>query len=297
MSAPRDTYGHAVLMSISSIVLFTIMDAVAKGLTQHYPALQVVWARYTGAMILTLLILAPRVPKLMKTDYLPLHFVRSGFQIGATLCFFAALGYIGLAEATAIGDLNPVMITLGAAVFLGEKLGPRRLFGVLAALVGALIIIRPGMGVFSWAALLPLGTAICYSGYALTTRVIGPRESVWTSMIYTGLIGCAITTLLMIWNWTPVAPQHLLAFCGIGLIGALAQLCMIRAFTMAEASSIAPFSYVGIITAALWGYLFFNELPDLWTGVGALVIVLAGLYVWHRETRAAREAKVNVGSS
>lgn len=296
MSLERDSYGKAVAMILGSVLLFTLMDSLAKWLTQFYPPLQVVWSRYVGAMVITVVILAPRLRALIKTQFLGLHLVRSGFQIGATFCFFAALGYIGLAEATAIGDLNPVLITLGAAIFLGEKLGPRRLFGVFAALLGAMIIIRPGMGVFSWAALLPLGTAICYTGYALFTRKIGARESVWTSMIYTGIVGTLVTTATLPWNWTPVAIEHLIPFCGIGLIGAAAQLCMIRAFSMSEASAIAPFSYVGIILAALWGFLFFAEVPDLWTGVGALVIVLAGLYVWHRETRTAREARVNVGS-
>ncbi len=289
--------GKAILLMLGAVVIFTVMDALAKWMTQHYAPLQVVWSRYTGQTVIVVALLAPRLVPLMRTRNLGTHMLRSVFQFGATACFFAALGQIGLAEATAIADINPVLITLGAALFLGEKLGPRRLAGVLVALAGALIIIRPGLGVFTWAALLPLGTAICYTGYALVTRKLGAAEPVWTSLIYTALVGTAITSALVPFQWQPVAPVHWLPFAAIGLLGAAAQLCLIRAFSMAEASAIAPFSYTGLLFATLWGFLFFGEVPDAMTGFGALVIVGAGLYVWHRETRAARAAGGDAGQS
>lgn len=294
MARPGAT-GQAIGLALLAVLIFTVMDAVAKHLTQQYSPLQVTWARYAGHAVIVVVLLAPRLLPLLRTKVLGSHLLRSAFQVGAGLSFFAALGHIGLAEATAIADINPVLITLGAAVFLGEKLGPRRLFGVFAAMIGALIIIRPGLGVFSPAALLPLVTAICYSGYALVTRRLGASESVWTSMLYTALIGTGLTSVLLPWHWTPVAGEHLPLFMVIGALGASAQLCLIRAFTLAEASVVAPFSYAGLLFATLWGVLFFDEMPDLWTGVGALVIVAAGLYVWHRETQVAREAGRNGG--
>lgn len=297
MSAASGQTGRAILLMLGAVLIFTVMDAVAKWMTQHYSPLQVVWSRYTGQTVIVVLLLAPRLVPLMRTRNLGTHMVRSMFQFGATACFFAALGHIGLAEATAIADINPVLITLGAAVFLGERLGPRRLAGVLVSLVGALIIIRPGMGVFSWAALLPLGTAIFYTGYALVTRKLGASEPVWTSLIYTALVGTAITSAIVPFHWQPVALAHWAPFAAVGLLGAAAQLCLIRAFSLAEASAIAPFSYMGLLFATVWGFLFFGEIPDAMTGLGALVIVGAGLYVWHRETRAARAAEGHAGQS
>lgn len=289
--------GTAIGLMLGAVLIFTVMDTLAKWMTQHYSPLQVVWSRYTGQTVIVLLLVLPRLFPLMRTRNLGAHMVRSVFQFGATACFFAALGQIGLAEATAIADLNPVLITLGAALFLGERLGPRRLAGVFVSLVGAMIIIRPGLGVFTWAALLPLGTAVCYSGYALVTRKLGATEPVWTSLIYTALVGTAITSAIVPFHWQPVAMGHWLPFAAVGLLGAAAQLCMIRAFSLAEASAIAPFSYTGLLFATLWGFLFFGEVPDAMTGLGALVIVLAGLYVWHRETRAARVAEGDAGQS
>lgn len=291
-AGPRhNATSRAILLMLVAILLFTAMDALAKHLLRHYPTLQVVWARYAGQTVIVALLLAPRLGSLLRTRYPGGHLLRSLLQFGATALFFSALGFIGLAEATAIMDVNPVLITLGAAVFLGERLGPRRLFGVLAALAGALIIIRPGAGVFSPAALLPLGAAVCYAGYAIITRRIGGDEPVWTALIYTALAGTIFASLALPFHWQPVAAAHIPGFIGIGLLGAAGQFCLIRAFTLTEAAVVAPFGYVGLIFAAGWGFVIFGEVPDLWTWVGALVIVAAGLYVWHRETRAARAAR------
>ncbi|MFC0281654.1 DMT family transporter [Falsigemmobacter intermedius] len=288
MFAPASRQAQAILYMLLAVSVFSFMDAVAKTMAQHYHPMQVVWSRYTGQVVVVLCLIAPKLLQYLRTAHLGSHLIRSVCQFGATAFFFLAMPYIGLAEATAIADINPVLITLGAAVFLGEKLGPRRLAGVLAALIGALIIIRPGSGVFGWAALLPLACAVCYTANALITRKMGAKDPVWTALIYAALTGSVITTATLPTVWTPVASEHLLVFLSIGLIGSVGQLFMIRAFITGEAAVIAPFAYVGLLCATFWGWLFFGEMPDLWTGVGALVIVVSGIYVWHRETRSAQ---------
>lgn len=275
---------------IGAILLFTMMDAVAKGLLARYPTPQVIWARFAGQLIFVVLILRGRVGPLLRTDYPRLHLLRCACQFGATGLFFTALAYIGLAEATALTDTNPVLITLGAGLFLGEKLGPRRLLGVAAAMMGAMIIIRPGFGVFTPAALLPVGAAICYTGNALITRFVGRNESAWTSMIYASVFGTVVLGVVQPFTWQPVAGADWPLFCLMGALGTGAQLCLIRSFSMAEASAVAPFAYLGIVFAAIWGAVLYGEYPDVWTVIGALVIICAGLYVWHRETQAARAA-------
>ena len=280
----------AIGLMIGAILLFTVMDAVAKGLLNRYPTPQVIWARFAGQLFFVLLILRGRLRPLLRTRYPRLHLARCACQFGATGLFFTALGYIGLAEATALTDTNPVLITLGAALFLGERLGPRRLLGVAAAMLGAMIIIRPGFGVFTPAALLPMGAAICYTGNALITRFVGRTESAWTSMIYTSVFGTALLGVVQPFTWAPIATSDWPLFFLMGGLGMGAQLCMIRSFSMAEASAVAPFAYLGIVFAAIWGALFYGEYPDLWAVIGALVIIAAGLYVWHRETLAARPA-------
>lgn len=279
---------QGVALMILAILLFTAMDATAKGLIERYPAPQVVWVRFAGQLLIVLILLNARAPVMLRTRHPWLHMARSACQLGATGLFFLSLGHIGLAEATALTDINPVLITLGAALFLGERLGPRRILGVLVALAGALIIIRPGSGVFSPWALLPLGAAVCYTANALLTRYIGPKEPVWTALLHASIVGTALSALTLPFVWTPVIAADLWLFALVGALGTGAQLCIIRSFSITEAAIVAPFAYLGIVFATFWGIVLYDQWPDRWTIIGALVIASAGLYVWHRETRAAR---------
>lgn len=288
-SQPHADTGRGILLMLLGVGLFTLMDATAKGLVSNYPPSQVICARFAGqALAVSLYLGASGTANALRTAHPWLHMIRSACQMGATGFFFFSLAYIGLAEATALTDINPVLITLGAALFLGERLGPRRILGVIAAMIGALIVIRPGAGVFSPAALLPLACAVCYAANALLTRHIGQKEGPWTSLIHAALAGTLVMGLTLPFVWQPIATADLPFFAILGFIGAAAQFCVIRSFSLAEASAVAPFGYVGLIFATLWGYVFYAELPDRWTVIGALVIVSAGLYVWHRETQAAR---------
>ncbi|MFW5655250.1 MAG: DMT family transporter [Roseicyclus sp.] len=183
-------------------------------------------------------------------------------------------------------NVHPVLLTLGAALILREALGPRRLFGILAALIGALVIIQPGTEVFTPAALLPLGAGIFYASYGLATRFLGRDEPVPTSFLYTALIGTIIASLLAIPLWQRPGPGDAALFRALGATGALGHFLLIRALSVAEVGLVVPFGHAGVIFASLNGLLFFGEVPDGWAAAGALVIVGAGVYVWHRETRA-----------
>jgi drug/metabolite transporter (DMT)-like permease len=288
MQTSAPTTARGILLMIAAILLFTTMDATAKGLIQRYPAPQVIWVRFAGQLLIVILLLRHHIGPVLRTRFPVLHFWRSASQFGATTFFFLSLPHIGLAEATAIADLNPVLITLGAALFLNEKLGPRRIAGVAVALVGALIVIRPGAGVFTWWALLPLLCALSYATSALLTRKIGAQESVWASMVYAALFGTIVAGMALPLLWQPVATEDLWRFGLIACLGTGAQLCIIRSFSITEASVVAPFAYLGIVFAAGWGIVLYDQWPDRWTVIGALVIVGAGLYVWHRETKVPR---------
>lgn len=281
-----------ILLMILAIFLFTAMDAVAKGLIARYPAPQVIWARFAGQALIVLVLLGRNAGPLLRTNNPWLHLIRSACQFLATGFFFLSLAYIGLPEATALADTSPVLITLGAALFLGEALGPRRIFGVVAALVGALIIIRPGAEVFQLAALLPLANAVAYAGNALLTRYIGPKEPIWTSLMYGALFGAIVAGFALPWVWITPSLPDLGLFVLVGCLGTGAQLCIIRSFSTTEAAVVAPFTYLGIVFSTFWSVVVFDQWPDFWTVIGALVIVLAGLYVWHRETIAAKAAHV-----
>lgn len=285
---PANAQATGIALILAAILGFTLMDATAKHLTQTYHPAQVVWARFIGNLAIFAVLFRGAMPMVMRTRRPALQFARALMQLGSVALFFSSLQVIGLAEATAIMDLNPVLITLGAALFLGEKIGPRRLAGIAAALVGALIIIRPGLGVFQPAALLPLAGAFTYATGALLTRM-ARTDSVATSVMWSAVVGSALTSLAVPFVWQPIAPSDLWAFALLGVFGTLSQYLLVRAFATAEAGVLAPFGYTGLVWAGLWGWLLFGQLPDLWTVTGATIIVAAGLYVWSREASAARK--------
>lgn len=267
--------------------LFTSMDVMAKEVAHRTDTVMAIWARYVGQTVAVTLVVLPRLRQVAVTRYPGLQFLRSVLLLISTTCFFFGFVNIGLANASAVMSLNPVLITLGAAVILGERFGLRRALGIGAGLFGALIIIRPGSDVFQPLAVLPLISAVGIAGYALATRFVGKDEDVWTSLLYTAAFGAVVVSAVVPFFWVRPDPLSAGLMLILGSVGAVGHFCLIRAYMAAEASAVAPFSYIGPVFAMLWGIVFFAEAPPGTTYLGALVIVLAGLYVWHRETRGS----------
>ncbi|XXK32865.1 DMT family transporter [Rhodobacteraceae bacterium nBUS_24] len=277
---------------LGAVFLFTAMDAIAKQLTREVGLIQTIWVRYSGQALLVFLIVLPKLPDVAKSQYPKLQILRSVVLMAATCLFFLSISKIGLAEATAIMDINPVLITLGAFLFLGEKIGPRRILGIIVSMVGALIIIRPGTDVFTIYAVLPLIAAVCYTTYNLTTRFVGNRESPWTSLLYSALCGAVVFSCIVPFFWQPVSLFAAGLMVLLSLCGTFSQLMLIKALAIGEASLLAPFAYIGLIYATIWGFIFFGEFPGEWSIVGAIIIAISGFYVWYRDTfRSKSEAE------
>ena len=276
-----------ILLMIGAVFCFASMDATAKYLMKEIGPAQTIWARYTVQAVIVTVLILPKINVYGRTNYPKLQFLRSVALMMATTLFFFAFSRLGLAEASAIFNISPVLITLGAFLFLREQIGPRRLIGIIVSLLGALLIIRPGTGVFSIYALLPLGAAIFYSTYSLATRFVGTDESPWTSLFYSAIFGALCYSIYIAFYWNPMSNNAILLTIIIGLFGTAGHICLIRALSIGEASLVAPFIYTNLLFTTTWGFVLFGNLPDFWTIVGALIIVAAGIYVWARD-RAVR---------
>jgi drug/metabolite transporter (DMT)-like permease len=279
---------RGMLAVLVAMLCFTSMDSCAKLLLENHHTVQVVWARYTGQTVLLLLIFAPSLGRRLRTRHLPIQLARSALLFTATSLFFTALGLMPLAEAVAVFEVAPLIITVLGAVVLGEQVGPRRWAGVIVGLCGALIIIRPGMDVFQPAALLPLAAATCMACYQIATRFLGAADPIWTTMLYTAGVGTLVASLAVPFYWTAPQGIDILVMVGFGSLGFAGHLALVYGLGQAPASALAPFNYAGFVWALLLGFLWFGEVPDGVTFLGAAVIICAGLYVWHRErVRAA----------
>ena len=173
---------QGILLMLMAVVMLSFMDVLAKLSSERTHPIVATWARFLGQTVIVAAVLTPRMPGVLRSHYPLMQALRALLLLSANTCFFFAITTVGLANATAVMNTNPVLITLGAALFLGERLGLRRALGVAAAMVGALIVIRPGGEVFTPAALLPLGSAVFAAGYTLLPRFVGRSDDTWTSL-------------------------------------------------------------------------------------------------------------------
>ncbi|MEL6977642.1 MAG: DMT family transporter [Pseudomonadota bacterium] len=294
----------AVLLVVTVTFFFSCMDSAAKALSERYEPFFVVWARYVVQAVLVTLLLAPRLGRLARTKQLGLQILRSSLLFAATMMFFYGFSVMKLADVIAVAQVSPLAITAMAALLLGERVGPWRWLGVGLGFIGALVILRPGLGEAGWTTLYPLGGALFFAAYGVSTRALGPDENPWTTFFYTGLVGAIVASLAAPFLLSaglgaeiaaPGADEaswrvDALLFLAAGVFGALGQGVLILAFSLAPASLLAPYFYSGLLWSILFGYVLFGEWPDAFTFAGAAIILGAGLFVQWRERRAAAPA-------
>jgi len=268
-----------ICLILVTLALFTSMDSVAKHLVQNYPPIQVIWARYLSQTVVSFILLSPVLYRILRTKNFKLQILRSALLFTATVCFFTSLKTLKLA------DVNAIFVTILSVLVLKETVGHRRWLGVAFGLIGALLIIGPGTGVFSYAVILPIISALSYAAYVISTRYLSQDESPLTSFVYTALLGSIAASVLVVPSWTPIESSDLFVFSVFGLLGATGHFLLIHAYRISEASFLAPFNYIGILYGSLWGLYFFNEVPSLITILVCLIIVSSGIYIWLREQK------------
>ncbi len=283
MSAPTVTDPHAVLRGIlwmlATSLLFTALDAAAKYVSESYPVAQIVWARFALQALLLPILLGTRLPQTLKTERLGLQMLRSFLVLAATGMLFLSLRYIPIADANAISFVCPLIVTALSVPLLKEHVEPRLWFGVAFGFLGALAIIRPGLGIMHPAAFLALGSATLFAFYYLTTRMLAKTDSPMTTLLYTAILPGIATTALMPLVWVPPDAQGWTLFAVMGAANAASAYTLIRAFGSAPAAVVTPFGYFTLLWATILGYVLFGQLPDVWTISGAAFIVGSGLYV------------------
>ncbi|MBM3568892.1 MAG: DMT family transporter [Alphaproteobacteria bacterium] len=287
---PSNVVAGILWMSLSTVALGA-MNMVAKLLGPEYPTLQVVWARSLGHFLIVLLAFLPaRGPLLFVTRQPLLHIGRSLCLVLSTMCFFTALIYVPLADASAITFTTPLMITALAGPLLSEAVGWRRWTAVTVGFLGALIVIRPGLDVLHPAAFFAVGASMLNALYQSLTRKVGAEDSPATSVTYSVLVGTvALSLAAPFFVEPPRSAGDWALFCALGPLGAAGHYCIARAFSLGPAATIAPFNYVMLITATTLGYLVFDQFPDLFTWIGSAVIVGSALYVLRREVVLRRQ--------
>ena len=265
-----------------AILAFACMNALAKGMALQYPIIMVVWARYLSQTVLTALVFNRNLKTIVKTQRVKIHLFRSALLFGATIFIFAGFANLSLAATMAIFQTAPLLVVILSVFFLGEVVGVKRWLSVVVGFVGALIIIQPGTDTFLIASIFPLLSALCYAGYAVSTRHLGTEEDPRTNFFYTGLVGTIVSTLILFPYLQKIELVDIVYFTLLGTLGGLGHYCLILALRRSEASLLAPFSYFDLIFSACLGMIFFTEYPTQSLILGATTIVGAGIYTWYR---------------
>lgn len=277
---------RGILLMLTAILLFGGMDTIVKILTQDYPVTQVVWARFAFHAVIFLLVFSGARPVTLFATRRPfLQAARSILLMTATMFFFTALHYLPLADAISIGFVSPLLVTSFAIPILGEKVGLRRWMAILVGFAGMLIIIRPGMGVMHWAAVLPLGMATCFAMYQILTRIAGRSEDARTSQLWSPVAGLLVMSAIMPFVWVPPTVGGWALMAAVGLCGGVGHFLLIKAYEVAPASILSPFVYSQLIYMTIAGYVIFGDFPDGYTLTGGLILIASGLYIFHREAR------------
>ena len=286
----RRNVARGIQFMCLAVLLMPVMNAMAKALTVDYPLAQVVWARFAGHFIcMTLLFLPGRGWRLFASARPALQFARSAIMFASNGCFIAALSTVALATASAIMFTAPLMVTALSVPLLGERVGARRWSAVIVGLVGALIIIRPGLDAPGFDAtglgvLLLLFSAAAFALYQVLTRMLADRDAPETMIVYTALIAAlAMSAVVPFLFVAPMDARDWLLFAALGVIGGFTQYFVVKALDCAPASVVSPYGYGELLVAALLGYAIFGDFPDEWTWLGAAVIAASGVYIAYRE--------------
>ena len=283
---PTDRVLRAILSTILAMSCFAILNSMSKTLTTAgYPVIEVIWARYVFAFVFMLAIFLPRNGiALFTIRRLGTQVVRGMLLFFSSYLFFHGVAYLPLATAAAISLSSPLIVTALSPRLLGEAVGPRRWIAVIVGFGGALIVVRPGHADFDWHVLWIVGSTVSSSFYQIFSRRYGQTERPDASATVATIVGTVAATPFVPFEWVaPASLWHLGLFVGMGVMAGTGHYFLTIAYSQAPASVVTPFNYTQLLVAAILGYAIFHDQPDVWTWVGAAVIIASGLYIGYRE--------------
>ncbi|MGA7481674.1 MAG: DMT family transporter, partial [Bradyrhizobium sp.] len=219
----------------------------------------------------------------LRTQRPMLQVTRGMALLGSSLLFISGLRFLPIAEASATSFVSPLFVTALSIFFLSEKVGLRRWLATAVGLLGVLIVLRPGTSAFHPAAFFPVVSAFAWACTLILTRKMSGQERTVVTMTYSSIVGFAVLCALVPVVWVTPTWHDILLGLIIGVASTAGQWIVVLAFRYADASVLAPFSYIQLLWVTLLGFVIFGEVPDVWTVVGAAFIVASGLYTAHRE--------------
>lgn len=292
-AAPQQTNNSELGLAYMAggMALFAATDAIAKLLTETLPAIQIVWSRQCGLLVGILIVIAIHGLKVLHSTQPMLQIGRGVLAATSATLFIVAIAYVPLVDAVALTFVAPFMVTILGALVLKEKVGIRRWVAVTIGFIGTLIVIRPGLGVLHPASFLLIIAAAAFACRQILSRVLVGGDKTTTTIAYTAIVSWGLLSIPLAFVWqTPETLREIILLVTIAILAAIAETLVILALSTAQAVVVAPVQYSLLIWGTMYGFLIFGQLPDLWTLVGAVIIVATGLYTLNRERLAMNKS-------
>jgi len=295
----NDRVQKAVAWLMLGVAGGLMLDLFAKELLRTYSLEQFIFLRSLIAIAL-LLAIAPRFGgfRSLRSRHKAWHLLRTFFSIGAMFGFFYGLSQMPLVDAFTLGYTAPLMMTGLSAVFLKEPVGWRRWTAVVFGFIGVLIMLRPGRGEMSFAAIAVLVAAFCYACQAITARRLAGTESTLALSFYV-VVGPMIVSAALLDNQSWLNPDLVgwVLLIGAGASSVVAWIGLVNGYRSASPALLAPLEYTALIGGAIAGYMFWDEVPDIWVAVGAVFIVASGLFVVYRNNEVGEVTQSSADTS
>ena len=278
-----------ILLMIGVAIVFAVQDGLSRHLAGEYNVFMVVMIRYWFFAAFVLAIAARRpggIPAAAATRQPLLQIFRGALLAFEIWVMIWAFTLLGLVESHAIFTCYPLLVAALSGPILGESVGWRRWLAIGIGFLGVLIILQPGVRVFSPYALVPLLSSFCFALYSLLTRYASRLDTAATSFFWTGTVGAVLTSAVGLWFWEAMSPTdwaRMIALCCTGVLG---HWMLIKCYEVAEASAVQPFAFLQLVFAAMIGIAVFGEALEANVALGAAIVMGAGIYTLWRERRA-----------
>ena len=275
-----------IFFGIIAFFLFATTDVAQKYATIYHSVFQIMLFRYLFLFIIAI-IEAKRKKnvRVWKTNNLKLQLIRSLCSILETAFFVTSFRYLSLGDVHSVAALSPIIVVALSIIFLKEFVDKKIWFAIFFGFIGVLIILRPGFDVFNFKSLIPLGAAFTFAIYQILTKKVSEVDKDETSLFFTSLFGVITMVILASIYWVDFIFISYFLLPLIGIMMSLAHYSLIIALGRAPANKIQPFHFSLIFWAIIYGFVFYNDVPDVPTIVGALIIALSGIYIIHQQRK------------
>jgi drug/metabolite transporter (DMT)-like permease len=283
-----DNFLRGGALMLVSTLLFSLSDTMAKYITESVPAVELATIRYAVFVLMAASPMLRNRRASMRSRRPLLQILRGLGVVGSAVFFILSLGYLPIAEATALNFVTPLLITALAVPILGEVVRVQGWIAVVVGFLGVLVVVRPGLHGLHPAALLVLLSALCWCVSMLITRQLVGIDRATVTVLWTAITGLVLLMTFLPFFLVPLT-WRLAGLCMVvGVIASSGQWLAVLAYRYARATALAPLSYAQLLWSSVLGLIVFGAMPDKWVVVGAVIIAASGVYVVQLErVRAA----------